>query len=174
MAQITQTATIIENTVEIGLSASARSAVVGYLNVVLADEFVLATKARNYQWNVTGPNFAVLNQFFASQYEELNEQVDEIAERIRSLGGKPASTLPEYVSLARIKEDGAETPSAKEMVVRLLADQENVIRTIRSDLVLITKLEDAGTVEFLTGLLETQEKMAWQLRATVPTPQVKA
>ncbi|HEX9708627.1 MAG TPA: DNA starvation/stationary phase protection protein [Candidatus Thermoplasmatota archaeon] len=174
MAQITHTTAIVEDAVEIDLNATARSAVVGYLNVVLADEVLLATKTRNYHWNVTGANFASLHQFFGSQYEQLDEAVDEIAERIRVIGGKPVATLPEFVSLARIKEDGGQTPSAKEMVARLLADQESVIRTIRTDLVSITKLGDAGTVEFLTGLLESQEKMAWMLRATVPTPQIKA
>jgi len=175
MSQTTQTTAVVEPAVEINLSATTRSAVVNYLNVVLADEFVLYTKTRNYHWNVVGPNFASLHQFFESQYNELNESVDQIAERIRSIGGKPASTLAEILSLARIKEDSARTPTSEEMVSRLLSDNESVIRTIRADLVLITKLEDAGTVEFLTQLLESQEKMAWNLRATLPfAPFVKA
>ena len=175
MAQITHTTAIVEPAVEIDLNANARSAVVGYLNVVLADEFVLYTKTRNYHWNVVGPNFASLHQFFESQYNELNETVDEIAERVRSIGGRPVSTLAEFLSLARIKEESGRTPTSEEMVARLLSDHEYVIRTIRADLVLITKLEDAGTVEFLTQLLESQEKMAWNLRATLPfAPFVKA
>ena len=172
MTQITQTTAVVEPAVEIALNEKTRSAVVSHLNIVLADTFVLAQKTRNYHWNVVGANFPTLHPFFNSQYVELNETVDEIAERIRSLGGTPASTLAEIISISRIKEESGKTPSAKEMLTQLLSDQESVIRTIRSDLVTITKLEDAGTVEFLTGLLESQEKMAWTVRATAPPAQL--
>lgn len=175
MSQTTHTTAIVDNAVEIDLNVAARSAVVNQLNVVLADEYILSTKTRNYHWNVTGPNFASLHKFFETQYEELNETVDQIAERIRALGGKPVSKLSEIATIARIKEDSVQSLSAKEMVASLLSDNEIVIRKIRADLVSITKLEDAGTVEFLTGLLEKQEKAAWMLRATVPSaPIVKA
>lgn len=175
MSQTTQIPTIVENTVEIDLTVAARTAVVKQLNIVLANEYILSTKTRNYHWNVTGPQFAALHQFFESQYEDLNESVDQIAERIRALGGKPVSTLSEIVSISQLKEDSGDAPAAKEMVARLLNDNESVIRQIRADLVTITKLEDAGTVEFLTGLLESQEKAAWMLRASVPSnPIVKA
>src|SRR5437867_118542 len=107
MSQITHTTAIVEPAVEISLSTATRNAVVNYLNVVLADEFVLYTKTKNYQWNVVGPNFASLYQFFESQSSELNQTVDEIAERIRSIGGRPAATLAQILSLARIKEETA-------------------------------------------------------------------
>lgn len=172
MAQITQATGIIEPAVEIDLNPTSRKTVEGYLNVLLADEVVLATKTRNYHWNVVGPNFNSLHQFFGAQYTELNENVDEVAERVRAIGGKPASTLVEFVAQARVREESSRTPSADEMVSRLLSDQESVIRSIRSDLVRITKLEDAGTMEFLTGLLEQHETMAWMLRATLPVQQI--
>lgn len=175
MSQIIQTQQIVEPTVEIDLNSTTRTAVVGYLNAILADEFVLYTKTRNFHWNVVGPNFMSLHLFFDTQYNQLNETVDEIAERVRSIGGRPASTLAEFLALARIREEPARTLTADEMIARLLADNESVIRTIRSDLVLITKLQDAGTVDFLTALLEKHEKMAWTLRATLPlAPFVKA
>lgn len=173
MAQLTQTTGIIEPAVEIDLNPTSRQAIVGYLNALLADEVVLATKTRNYHWNVVGPNFSALHQFFGAQYTELNENVDEVAERVRAIGGKPASTLVEFVAQARVSEESFRTAHSDEMVAKLLSDQESVIRSIRSDLVRITKLEDAGTVEFLTGLLEQHEKMAWTLRATlVPVAQL--
>jgi starvation-inducible DNA-binding protein len=154
------------------LNATTRSAVVGYLNTILADEFVLYTKTRNYHWNVVGQNFYQLHQFFDVQAIELNKNVDEVAERVRALGGRPISTLSEFVAGTRLSEEPGKLFPAKEMVAKLQADQETIIRSIRADLVKITKLDDAGTIEFLSGLLEQHEKMAWTLRATVPPTQV--
>ncbi|HXG63403.1 MAG TPA: ferritin-like domain-containing protein, partial [Planctomycetota bacterium] len=79
--------------VEIGLSEKNRAAVSEILNALLADEAVLYTKTRNYHWNVTGPQFNDLHKFFDEQYGELNEIVDDVAERVRSLGGRPIGTL---------------------------------------------------------------------------------
>ena len=175
MSQVTQTIGIVESTLEIDLTEATRGAVVGYLNTILADEFVMYTKARNFQWNVVGANFYPLNQLFEAQAEELDENVNEIAERIRALGGKPFSTLSEFVAATRLTEEPAKSFPAKEMVSKLQADQEAVIRSIRADLVKVTKLDDAGSVEFLAGLLESHEKQAWVLRATAPQAQsVKA
>jgi starvation-inducible DNA-binding protein len=145
---------------------------VGYLNTILADEFVLYTKTRNYHWNVVGQNFYQLHQFFDAQAIELNKNVDEVAERVRALGGRPIATLSEFVAGTRLSEEPGKNFPAKEMVAKLQADQELIIRSIRADLVKITKLDDAGTLEFLAGLLEQHEKMAWTLRATVPPTQV--
>ncbi len=172
MSQITHTTGNVESTIEIDLNATTRSAVVGYLNTILADEFVLYTKTRNYHWNVVGQNFYQLHQFFDVQAIELNKNVDEVAERVRALGGRPISTLSEFVAGTRLSEEPGKLFPAKEMVAKLQADQETIIRSIRADLVKITKLDDAGTIEFLSGLLEQHEKMAWTLRATVPPTQV--
>src|SRR5690242_6688701 len=172
MSQITHIAGIVESTVEIDLNETTRSAVVGHLNAILADEFVLYTKTRNYHWNVVGANFYQLHLFFDNQSVELNKNVDQVAERIRALGGKPFATLSEFAAGTRLTEEPNKAFSAKEMVAKLQADNETVVRAIRADLVKIEKLDDAGTVEFLAGLLESHEKMAWMLRATVPPTQV--
>ena len=72
------------------------AAVAEILNRLLSDEYVLYTKTRNYHWNVTGPQFNDLHKFFESQYEELNEFVDDIAERARQLGGRAFGSLAEF------------------------------------------------------------------------------
>jgi starvation-inducible DNA-binding protein len=150
----------------IGISDSNREGVIRILNALLADEYVLYTKTRNYHWNVVGPQFNDLHKFFESQYEELDEIVDEVAERSRSLGGKAAGTLAEFTRLARLKEEPGQYPDARAMLANLLADHEAVIRTLRGDLATVMdKHGDAGTSDFLTGLMEKHEKMAWMLRA---------
>ena len=153
-------------TPNIDIADNDRAAVVDLLNRLLSDEYVLYTKTRNYHWNVTGPQFNDLHKFFEAQYDELNEFVDDIAERARQLGGRAFGTLAEFAKSARLTEQPGAEPAAKEMLATLLADHETVIRTLRADIGPATDhYKDVGTSDFLTGLLEKHEKMAWMLRA---------
>jgi starvation-inducible DNA-binding protein len=150
----------------IGLSDRDREGVVVILNTLLADEYVLYTKTRNYHWNVEGFLFNDLHKFFETQYSELNGIADEVAERARTLGGKAAGTLTEFSRLTRLREQPGEHPPARAMISSLLADHETIVRNLREDLETCTeKYHDAGTTDFLTGLMEQHEKMAWMLRA---------
>lgn len=143
-------------------------AVVEVLNRLLADEFVLYTKTRNYHWNVTGPHFYHLHQFFESQYEALDEVIDDIAERARSLGGIAAGSLAEYSKLTRLREEVGQCHDSQYMVNNSLNDHEYLIRNLRSELeVCMSQHCDAATSDFLTGLMEKHEKMAWMLRASL-------
>ena len=145
-----------------------REGVVEILNTLLADEFVLGTKTRNCHWNVTGPHFHDLHKFFDAQYEELDAILDDVAERARALGGHAVGTLAECLKLARLKEQLGKYPDASQMTAELLEDHETVIRQLRGDLEkCAAKLGDAGTADFLTGLMEQHEKMAWMLRAVL-------
>jgi starvation-inducible DNA-binding protein len=155
-------------TPNIDIADKERAAVVEILNRLLADEYVLYTKTRNYHWNVTGPQFNDLHRFFESQYEELDDFVDDVAERARQLGGRAFGSLAEFSKAARLTEQTGTAPSAKEMLTTLLADHEAIIRTLRSDITPVTdRYKDLGTSDFLTGLMEKHEKMAWMLRAFV-------
>ena len=150
----------------IGISDKNRQAVARILNVLLSDEYVLYTKTRKCHWNVVGPNFHDLHKFFESQYEALNEIVDEVAERSRALGEISFGTLDEFLKHARLKEQPGKNPPAQAMISVLLHDHEAVIKTLRSDLeACVNQYGDMGTSDFLTGLMEKHEKMAWMLRA---------
>lgn len=151
---------------DIGINEKDRQGVVGILNGLLADEYLLYTKTRNYHWNVTGMQFNDLHKFFESQYEALDGFVDEIAERARSLGGKSLGTMTEFLKTARLKEFPGNLPEAKKMILNLLDDHEEIINLLREDLVTCAeKYHDAGTNDYLTGLMEKHEKMAWMLRS---------
>jgi starvation-inducible DNA-binding protein len=155
---------------KIGLSDDQRKGVLRMLANLLADEYVLYTKTRNYHWNVVGPHFAELHEFFQEQYEALDAVIDEVAERSRTLGGWSIGTLTEFRDLARLKEHPGEYPPAPEMIASLLADHEAIVRTLRDDLeAALDRHRDAGTSDFLTGLMERHEKMAWMLRAHLDT-----
>src|SRR5437667_7532601 len=108
-------------TPNLGITDKNRSAIATILNALLADEYLLYTKTRNYHWNVVGPQFNDLHKFFEAQYEELDDIVDEVAERARALGGRAAGTLAEFVRRARLKE-AADSPDAPTMIANLLAD----------------------------------------------------
>lgn len=136
------------------------------LERLLADEYVLYTKTRNYHWNVVGPQFNELHKFFGTQYEELNDIVDEVAERTRIVGGWSLGSLSEFLKHTRLIEQPGERFDAFRMIANLLVDHEMIIRTLRTDLVITAEdYEDLGTSNFLTDLLERHEKMAWILKS---------
>ena len=149
----------------IGISDGDRTKIVAILNTLLADEYVLYTRTRNYLWNVVGPQFNDLHKFFEGQYGELNAVIDDVAERARTLGGAAMATLTEFRDAARLKEQPGQYPAAEEMLANLLGDHETVIRQLRDDVDTTANAHDAGTSDFLTGLMERHEKMAWMLRA---------
>jgi starvation-inducible DNA-binding protein len=155
----------------IGIPDGHRSAVAQLLNVLLADEYVLYTKTRKYHWNVIGPQFHDLHVFFEAQYEELDEVIDAVAERARTLGSSALGTLIEFQQRSRLTEQPGVYPPPKDMVTGLLADHEAVVRQLRQDVAdCDDKYFDVGTSDFLTGLLQRHEKMAWMLRAFLETP----
>jgi len=151
---------------EIGLDKRSRDGVVEILRTTLADEFVLYTKTRNYHWNIVGPQFTELHRLFEEQYEALNDIVDEVAERARTLGGRALGTLAEFTKYTRLKESPGDWPTAEKMIEALLADHETAIRYLRKDLeTCVDKYHDVGTNNFLTDLMNRHEKLAWILRA---------
>jgi starvation-inducible DNA-binding protein len=153
--------------INIGLTEAHRAGVVGLLTPLLADEYVLYTKTRNYHWNVTGPHFHDLHKFFESQYEELDDTIDEIAEWIRSLGERSPGSLAEFLKSARLKEAAPLKISATQMIEDLVGGHESIIVQLRKDIKAADEeYEAADVADFLTGLLEDHEKMAWMLRST--------
>lgn len=154
---------------DIGISEKNCSNVAEILNKLLANEYVLYTKTLNYHWNVVGEDFYPLHLFFRKQYEELFEIIDDVAERARTVGGKTIASLKEFQKLSSIDESlFGDGKTAHEMLHQLLRDHETIIKQIRKDIdVTLDKYADAGTSNFLTDLIEKQEKMAWMLRAFV-------
>jgi starvation-inducible DNA-binding protein len=152
--------------INIELSKQARHGVIEILNRILCDENILYIKAKNYHWNVIGPDFSERHTFFRGQYEILDEIIDEVAERIRDLNGKSLGTYSEYLEHGRLKESPGEYPNDITMISNLLANHEQVIRTLRKDADRCEdEYHDMGTNDFLIGLMEKHEKMAWMLRA---------
>ncbi|HWV72432.1 MAG TPA: DNA starvation/stationary phase protection protein [Pseudosphingobacterium sp.] len=152
--------------IDIGISEDNRQAVANILNHLLADEFVLYTKTRKFHWNVKGIHFHDLHVFFESQYKELAEIMDEVAERIRKLGHYSLGTLQQFLDETNLLEHTDDGSSAEVMIEALLEDHETIIKELRKAIDPIQeKHKDAGTADFLTGLMEQHESMAWMLRS---------
>jgi starvation-inducible DNA-binding protein len=152
--------------INIGLQENELNKTIQILNTLLADEYVLYTKTRNYHWNVVGPQFNDLHKFFQGQYEAVDATIDEVAERTRTLGGVPIATLTEFMKNTRLNEKPGDRPAANVMIGNLLEDHQTIIRSLRTDIEkTMNEYHDAGTSDFLTGIMEEHEKMAWMLRS---------
>jgi starvation-inducible DNA-binding protein len=153
--------------VNIGLDPNSCQKINTILSNIIADQYILYTKTRNYHWNVTGEDFIQYHKLFEDQYSALDDDIDEVAERIRALGGKTPATLGEFLKSTTLKENPGEFPLAKTMIANLLTDHETIIRNLRKDIETCDDLDDVGTEDFLTQLMEKHEKTAWMLRATL-------
>lgn len=153
----------------IGLDPTTRSRVIDSMQRVLADEVALYLKTRNFHWNVEGHEFFALHKLFESQYEQLDVIMDDTAERIRALGGYAAGSLSEFSKLSRIPDINGMKRSDPEarMELLLLRDHELVIRELRMLVDAFQSWADSGTQDFVTGVMEKHEKMAWMLRSLV-------
>lgn len=149
----------------INISQEGRKAIIQALYSLLADNYVLYTKALNFHWNVETKLFSQLHAFFKTLYTELQMNNDLLAERIRALGGYSPGSLQEFLQLTKLKENkGGYLPST-DMLRILLEDQEAIIRAVRQVVELSAEYHDWGTNNFLAGLAEKQEKTAWMIRA---------
>lgn len=150
----------------IGIKQENLSAVASTLSKILADEFLLYTKTRNAHWNVEGPDFHDKHKFFEGQYEQLDEIIDAVAERIRSLGHYAPATLKDFLKLTQFTEQLRQKNDSAGFIKELLTDHEGLIILLRENINRFANdLQDLGTSDFITGLMETHEKMAWMLRS---------
>jgi len=149
----------------IGISEKNLSLIVAALSTVLADEMMLYIKTRKFHWNVAGDSFMELHKLFENQYKQLEEDIDAVAERINKLGSKTIGTVHEFSKQSSIKEAPGKYPVSKDMIRELLKDHEAIIQSLRKYVDdCADKYKDAGTADFLTGLMEEHETTAWILR----------
>jgi starvation-inducible DNA-binding protein len=150
----------------IGITQKNRQAVALEMAKLLADEFVLYTKTRDAHWNVEGTDFHGMHLFFESQYNQLSDIIDNVAERIRALGHYAPATMKEYLKLTHLSEYESDANKSSDYIKELLSDHESVIEFLRGKIgTFADTFKDMGTSDFITGLMESHEKMAWMLRA---------
>lgn len=162
-------------TINIGLDETQRKGSIDLLNVALADGSILLIKTKKFHWDVVGPQFMTLHKLWDEQYATLALDVDAIAERVRALGGIPLGTAAGFLEFAKVVEHPGKVSSATAAVSMLLEDHELIVRNLRTAIDRCEdEFHDKGTADFLTGLMEKHEQMAWMLRSFLEGEGVKA
>jgi starvation-inducible DNA-binding protein len=151
--------------IDIGLSDKERVAIAKGLSKLLADTYTLYLTTHNFHWNVTGPMFNTLHVMFMTQYTELWNAVDPIAERIRSLGHPAPGSYEAFSKLSSLPDAPAEPPKAEEMIRLLQRGHEAVAKTARALFPTASEANDQPTADLLTQRLDVHEKTAWMLRS---------
>jgi starvation-inducible DNA-binding protein len=151
--------------IDIGIGDKDRGAIAGGLSRLLADTYTLYLTTHNFHWNVTGPMFNTLHDMFMTQYTELWNAVDPIAERIRALGHPAPGSYAQFSALSSIADVPASPPKAMEMVRILVQGHEAVARTARAVFPTAAEANDQPTADLLTQRLDIHEKTAWMLRS---------
>jgi len=150
--------------VNIGIGEKDRAAIAEGLSHLLADTYTLYLTTHNFHWNVTGPMFNSLHAMFMTQYTELWNAVDPIAERIRALGHPAPGSYAQFGKLSSLKDAPAVPPKAMEMVAILAEGHEAVARTARSVFEVVAAANDQPSADLLTQRMDIHEKTAWMLR----------
>jgi starvation-inducible DNA-binding protein len=150
--------------INIAIPEKEREEIAQGLKCLLADTYTLYLKTHNYHWNVTGPMFQTLHTMFMQQYTELWNSIDDIAERIRSLGHFAPGSYKEYTKLSTIKEEDG-VPKATDMIRNLVAGHEQTIKTARAIIEPADAGNDEATLDLITQRLTVHEKTAWMLRS---------
>ena len=151
---------------KIGITEANRQSVATELAKILADETILYIKTKNAHWNIEGADFYDKHKFFETQFGQLDEMIDNVAERIRTLGHYAPATLKSYLSLSHLTEKTSEKNDSQGFIKELLEDHESIIMIMREHIKAFSNdFHDLGTSDFITGMMETHEKMAWFLRS---------
>jgi starvation-inducible DNA-binding protein len=148
----------------LGISDKNLQTVSEALNKLLADEMVLYIKAKNCHWNIEGLNFAEMHLFFEKQFQMIDKIIDEIAERVRTIGHFTEARLSDYLKLTSLVESPYSNDQT-EQLKQLLAGHETIIHGLRRLVPLFHENHDFASSDFVTRLLGKHEKMAWMVRA---------
>ncbi|MDR9403641.1 MAG: Dps family protein [Halothece sp. Uz-M2-17] len=152
--------------VNIGIEENDRQAIAEGLSRLLADTYSLYLKTHYFHWNVTGPMFHSLHQMFEEEYVELAQAVDDVAERIRTLGAVAPGSYSQFAELSSVPET-RDVPEAQEMVRLLVEGNEAVVRTARAAFPAAERAGDEATADLITERMRTHEKTAWMLRSMI-------
>ena len=134
------------------------------LNKQVATWSVMYTKLHNFHWYVKGPQFFTLHAKFEELYNEATLHMDEIAERLLTLGGQPVATLKEHLELSDVTEATGKE-STEQMVGTVVKDFDKIMKSLKKGMDEATKDEDDMTVDLLNAVYQSIEKHQWMLNA---------
>lgn len=150
----------------IGLDSGKTQKLADKLNVLLANYSVFYQNTRGYHWNIKGDSFFVLHEKFEELYNDLMVKIDEVAERILTLGYTPDHQYSKYNGIAEISESGKVT-DGKEAVNGILNAFEVTLKIQREILALSDEADDEGTNALMSDYISEQEKLVWMYASYV-------
>lgn len=133
------------------------------LNGILADSFALYLKTKNFHWHVSGPHFRSYHLLFEDQAAAIFATTDEIAERIRKIGGTTLRSIAQISKEQSIKDNDEDFVSAGDMVRELMNDNKAVAAAMRKAHKLCDDHEDVATASLLENYIDATEKRTWFL-----------
>lgn len=148
------------------LGNEASAAISIALNPLVADAFALYVKTKNFHWHMSGPHFRDYHLLFDEQAAQIFEMIDVLAERVRKLGGLTILSIGNIGQLQTIKDDNDPFVPAKEMVKRLMKDNEHLSRQMRKAHEVCAKYEDVASTSILEVFIDETERRTWFLFET--------
>ncbi len=145
------------------LSDQAVREISAKLNVILADAFALYLKTKNFHWHVSGPHFRDYHLLLDEQSEQIFATTDELAERVRKIGGTTLRSIGHIAKLQTIRDNDETFVPAHEMLRELMNDNKHIAAAMRECHELADKHEDAATASLLENFIDGTERRTWFL-----------
>lgn len=143
-----------------------KNELINQLKLILADTYCLYLKTQSFHWNVTGSNFFSLHELTETQYKELANAIDDIAERIRTMGEKVHAGFKEFESLTTLKTLDINVAS-EDLLNQLITDHIVVINHLNKTIKIAQGIGDEGTIDLLIARLKSHEKTNWMLKSSL-------
>lgn len=147
----------------IDLSPKAVSAISAALNAILADTFALYLKTKNFHWHVSGPHFRDYHLLLDEQGEQIFATTDQIAERVRKLGGVTLKSIGDIARHQRLKDNDQDYVAPRDMLRELMEDNKACITAMREAHELCDEHKDIGTASLLEVFVDEAERRNWFL-----------
>jgi starvation-inducible DNA-binding protein len=150
----------------IDLSNKTSHVIAAALNELLADTFVLYLKTKNFHWHVSGPHFREYHLMFDDQATQIFATVDELAERVRKIGGTTLRSVGQIAKLTTLTENNKDFVEPHEMMKELIADHKTIVANMRTVHKLTEKYDDVATASLLENFIDGAERRLWFLFET--------
>src|SRR4030088_3283823 len=148
------------------LKPAATKDIAGAMNAILADVFALYVKTKNFHWHMSGPHFRDYHLLLDEHADQLFAMTDDIAERVRKIGGTTLRSIGHIARVKRIPDNDADYVSPKDMLSELWEDNKALVLSMRSAHVLCDEAGDVATASWLENGIDEGQRRAWFLFET--------
>jgi len=133
------------------------------LNALLADSFALYLKTKNFHWHVSGPHFRDYHLLLDEQADQIFASTDDLAERVRKLGGTTLRSIGDIAKHQSIEDNDAEFVAPNDMLRELMSDNKAMAAAMRKAHDIADRHEDVATASLLENFIDATERRTWFL-----------